>query len=328
MLALINKLRFGNPWKYKAPLLICWPYIMILLTGIKPIEAIYFILMAYSTLFGIASLGYFINDWSDIKSDKKAGKANKMGELNLGFKILILIILLSFSFVPWIWFAKNQYTYILLGSEILLFLLYSLPPFRLKERGTLGILTDSLYAYVVPSMLAGLTFYLIGRGNYVDFEFFMFAVSVWLLVLGIRGILLHQLLDYDNDLDAGVKTFTTKKGTSMAERIIAAVLPIELILLTGFFVFVMNEFWLLFPGYLVYCLFQWMIARKNKEKPSMKDYRKFSYMFLDDFYLDVLPILILTQICISNYYYVPLLVLHVIFFRNFIKNILRKFIPR
>lgn len=328
MLTLINKLRFGNPWKYKAPLLICWPYIMILLTGIKPLEAVYFILLAYSTLFGIASLGYFINDWSDINSDKKASKSNKMGELNLGFKILILLILLSFSFVPWIWLPKNQYTYILLGAEILLFLLYSLPPFRLKEKGVLGILTDSLYAYIVPSMLAGLTFYLVGRGNYIDFEFFVLAISTWLLVVGIRGILLHQLLDYKNDLNAGVKTFVTIKGTSMAERIITALLPVELILLTGFFVFVMNEFWLLFPGYLFYCLFQLLMARKNKEIVNFKEYQKFSYRFLDDFYLDFLPVLILAQLCIANYYYAPLLFLHIIFFRSFIKNILSKFIPR
>lgn len=328
VLSFFTKLRFGNPWKYKAPLLICWTYMMIFLTGIEPKEALIAILMAYSTLFGIAALGYFINDWADIKTDKLAGKPNKLGELNIQLKLLILLILLGFAFVPWIWFPKNQYTYILLGSEIILFLLYSLPPFRLKEKGILGVLTDTLYAYILPTLLASLTFYLIGLEDYPHMFYFLLAVSAWLLVVGIRGILLHQIKDYQNDLNASVKTFVTKRGIEFAEKILGFLLPLELILLTGFFVFVFKEFYLLFPGFILYCIFQFALQAKSKEKITTKDFQKFTNRYYDGFYLDYFPVWILIQLCIYDYYYLPLLLLHMIFFRNFIKNIFSKFIPQ
>lgn len=301
---------------------------MIFFTGIEPKEALIAILLAYSTLFGIASLGYFINDWADIKTDKQAGKPNKLAEFNIGLKLLILLLLLGFAFVPWIWFPKNQYTYILLGSEILLFLLYSLPPFRFKEKGILGVLTDTLYAYILPTLLASLTFYLIGLEDYPHMFYFLVAVSAWLLVVGVRGILLHQVKDYQNDLNASVKTLVTKKGVAFAGRILDVLLPLELILLTGFFVFVFREFYLLFPGFILFCVYQFLVQHKKKEKTGPKDYQKFTNLYFDDFYLDYFPILILIHLCIADYYYAPLLVLHLLFFRSFIKNIFLKFIPR
>ncbi len=328
MLALINRLRFGNPWKYKAPLLICWAYVMILLTGTEPWLAFYFMLLAFSTLFGMAALGYFINDLADISSDKKAGKDNYLSNLSTWMRLLVLSGLLLFSFVPWIWFPKTPFTYVLIGTEIFLFVMYSLPPFRLKQRGILGVFTDALYAYIVPSVLACYTFYQIGKESYIYFGFLMVAISVWLMIVGIRGILLHQLHDYENDLKAGVKTFVTKKGLVSSAKMVSSLLPFEAILMTGFFVFVIDEFYLLFPGLLLFCLYEFALSKKNKEKINTKDYRKFSNRFFDGFYLDFLPVIILIQLCFINYYYSLLLVLHLIFFRSFIKNILRKFIRR
>jgi 4-hydroxybenzoate polyprenyltransferase len=108
-------------------------------------------LLAYATLFGIAGLGYFINDWADIRSDQLAGKPNKVGELSLGVRLLILILLCAFSFLPWLILPMNEYSWALIGIEIILFLMYSLPPLRLKEKGFLGIITDTMYAYISKS---------------------------------------------------------------------------------------------------------------------------------------------------------------------------------
>ena len=324
----INKLRFSNPWKYKAPLLICWPYMLVGFTQTKPIDALFFMSISYCTLFGIAGLGYLINDWADIKSDFRAGKSNKIGELKPALRIIILIILLVVAFAPWVWLPTNIYSYGLILLEVLLFLMYSLPPFRLKERGILGVLTDALYAYVIPSTLASLTFYLVGNANYLEIKYFLIVINVWLLLVGLRGIVLHQIQDHSNDKNAGVKTFATQNGLSLAERLVRSLLPIEIILFTGFFVFVIEDFYLLFPAYIVFIIRRYFQEEKNNHKVTLVNYRRFSCRFLDDFYLDYLPFLILLQLCISNYYYVPLLILHLIFFRSAIKNIFRKFIDK
>lgn len=325
---LINKLRFSNPWKYKAPLLICWTYMIIHYTQVEPISALGYMLLAYATLFGIAGLGYFINDWADIRSDQLAGKPNKVGELSLGVRLLILILLCAFSFLPWLILPMNEYSWALIGIEIILFLMYSLPPLRLKEKGFLGIITDTMYAYIVPSILASLTFYLIVPETDFDLLSYLLVLSIWLTMVGIRGILFHQIQDHDNDKNAGVKTFVTRKGIPLAEQLVRSLLPIEIILFTGFFVFVIEDFYLLFPAYIVFIIIRYFQEGKNNQKVTLVNYRRFSYRFLDDFYLDYLPVLILLQLCISNYYYIPLLVLHLLFFRNAIKNIFRKFIGK
>lgn len=325
---LINKLRFSNPWKYKAPLLICWTYMIIHYTQVEPISALGYMLLAYATLFGIAGLGYFINDWADIRSDQLAGKSNKIGELSLGVRLLILTLLCTFSFLPWLILPMNEYSWVLIGLEIILFLIYSLPPFRLKEKGFFGIITDTMYAYIVPSILASLTFYLIVPETDFDLLSYLLVLSIWLTMVGIRGILLHQIQDHNNDKNSGIRTFITQRGIHVGEKILHKLIPVEGILLILFFVFVRETFYLLIPGYLAFCFYQLYMSSKNKEPIQIKDYRKFSYRLFDDFYLDYLPILILFQMCISNYYYVPILILHLLFYRNAIKNIFRKFIGK
>jgi len=112
-----------------------------------------------------------------------------------------------------------------------------------------------------------------------------------------------------------------KKGSRAAETIIRNLLPIELILFSGFFVFVFNEFFLLFPVYIIFFLIRWYIERKLKEEVSFVNYQRFSFRFLDEFYLDWMPIVILTHLCLFDYGYLTLLGMHLILFRNPIKSL-------
>lgn len=320
----LDKLRFSNPWKYKAPLLISWTYAMTAVSEIDPLNSILHILLAYITLFGIAALGYFINDWADINSDKKAGKHNKLGEYSLLVKILILLFLLVISFGPWFYLPLDKYSLILIAVEILLFVLYSLPPFRLKVRGFLGVICDALYAYVVPSVLASYTFYLLGGATYLMFYTFLSFLIQWLLCIGIRGILLHQLQDYSNDILSNTKTFTTMKGVDKVRNIIQIFLPIELIMMLVFFFVIFPSFYFLLPGYTIFFIVTYLILKRQKTKIIFSDLRLFSYKFYDDFYLDVLPILILAHLCMIDWRYCLILGTHLFLFRNIIKNLMKK----
>lgn len=317
-----SKLRFGNPWKYKAPLLISWTYAITAVSEVDPLKSILHILLAYITLFGIAALGYFINDWADINSDKKAGKHNKLGEYSLLVKILILLFLLVISFGSWFYLPLDKYSLILIAVEILLFVLYSLPPFRLKERGFLGVICDTAYAYIVPSVLASYTFYLLGNRTFVGYHWFVLFMLPWLMLVGVRGILFHQLKDFENDVLSNTNTFTTRWGKDRIERTIKILLPFEAIFMLLFFSCFIQHFFLLLPGYIFYFVIRYFSV--GIKKKIYKDPRQFSYLFYDDFYLDVLPLFVLLHLCLTDWRFSIILITHLILFRNIVKNLLRR----
>jgi len=297
---------------------------MLVVSTIEPIKGIFYILIAYVTLFGIAALGYFINDWADIKSDQKAGKSNKLGEYGLGARWAILLLLLIISFSPWVFLPFDKISGGLIGIEILLFMVYSLPPFRLKERGFWGVICDALYAYAVPAILASYTFYLLGEATYFMFYTFLFLLIPWLLCIGIRGILLHQLQDYSNDILSDTKTFTILVGADRVRRIVRVFLPIEMAMMLLLFTVTFPSFYLLLPGYIVFFILTYLMLKKQNAKSIFFDPRGFSYKFYDDFYLDVLPILILTHLCMIDWIFCLILLIHVLIFRNIIKNLMKK----
>ncbi len=320
---LINKLRFSNPWRFKAPLLLCWPYLLIYVTDTPKVDSLLFIALAYCTLFGIAALGYFINDIADITSDKAAGKPNKIGELPVVLRILIFVALLLIAFIPWIWLPKDAISLTLIIIEFFLFIIYSSPPFRLKEKGVLGVITDSLYAYVVPATLASITFFYVGNKNYQLFLELIIVSTMWLFMVGLRGILLHQLQDHQNDLNAGVKTFVTKKGYTNVENLVKGLLQVEILFFLLFLIFLLPELYLIIPCYILFLIIRLHQLRKNGEE---NDYRKFSYRLLDDFYLDFLPVLILIHLALVYYLFLFILIAHLILFRSFIRTIIKRFI--
>jgi len=170
------------------------------------------LLVFYSFYLGTGLFGYFINDISDENTDKKAGKINVTTNLSARWKFTLILILFLIGCFPIIFFSPN--TSVLVILEYILLLIYSFPPFRLKERGFVGIITDSLYAYFIPSLIL-LTF--LSSFTEVQFLFWIF-LPLFGLVLGISNILNHQLEDFDNDIITQTKTFSTT-NRRLAERL-------------------------------------------------------------------------------------------------------------
>src|SRR5262245_54556734 len=78
-----RKLRLSNPWNYKAPLLISFPYYIIGAAGVPLSRGLLGIVASFCTIVGIAGLAYFINDAADIEKDRLAGRENALARLSL-----------------------------------------------------------------------------------------------------------------------------------------------------------------------------------------------------------------------------------------------------
>lgn len=188
----------------------------------------FYLLIAFATSVGIAGIGYMFNDYVDFDDDVKNNKKNIFINQSKTQIVLLAFVFLTFAINPWFFFPITSFSIFLILTEFFLLFAYAFPPFRLKERPILGIICDSLYAQVIPCVLAVYTFYQIGD----KFEFrdeLLFLYVFWLLIFGVRNILLHQLEDYINDKNTNTTTFATTFGLAHTKRIIRYIIFFEII---------------------------------------------------------------------------------------------------
>jgi 4-hydroxybenzoate polyprenyltransferase len=316
-----KKLRLSNPWNYKVPFLICVPYFLFLLGNNNSSKhSFYNILASITIIIGVSGIGYLTNDIGDRKKDalvQKHNVASNLSGLNL---IILMFFFLTLVLMPWYYLPFNKMSILLLMFQIFLFCLYSLPPFRLKEKGLWGILTDSLYAHVNPALLAAYTFYLLGYVSFHNFIQFVLFLCLWQFILGIRNIFFHQIKDYENDISSGTNTFVTTYGKLKSINLCENwLLPIEVasFLLFSIFILKFNSLLiLLITGYWI------LVFVKNKNIISQFNFRDRANLFLDNLYIKWLPLAVLTALCIKSIYFCPLIILHFLIFRNGIKSFL------
>jgi hypothetical protein len=121
---------------------------------------------------------------------------------------------------------------VLTFGALLLVLAYSMPPLRIKERKWMGVFADAAAAHVYPAILsiiiasqwdAGAI-----RGTLIV------PVVFWSLMLGLRGILTHQLLEADRDRESGLITVVHDHGAgALVKWLKYLVAPIEIASLTA-----------------------------------------------------------------------------------------------
>lgn len=222
--------RVGQWWDYKlvpifsifyataltgqGPVASIWPAAIVLLLAIAP---------------GAAYVS-ILNDITDRSEDLRAGKPNRMAGRPSWLVVLLVAAPVSVGVVFTVLWRDDA----LLMSAYLCawaaFSLYSLPPFRLKNRGILGVIADASGAHLFPTLVAALLA-LRWMGREADY-IWLLAVGAWAFACGLRGILWHQLYDRENDRKIGVQTFVVRRSARTAVRLARyAIFPLELIAL-------------------------------------------------------------------------------------------------
>lgn len=192
-------------------------------------ELLYFFIL----LILVASLGFFIGEWSDIHDDQISGKSNKLKSISTKFRILILTIIISLIILCCflLHLSKNQLG--LVGIQILAFIFYSVPPFRLKKNPIASIVLDSLYS--------GTLMYILAYSFITDFRLTVFIlIGITGILKGLRGYLLHTIHDAGNDLKAGIKSLANSISNNNILSGLQVIFLLEVITL-GVLIFLFQE---------------------------------------------------------------------------------------
>jgi 4-hydroxybenzoate polyprenyltransferase len=277
---------------------------------------------------GIATFGYVVNDLTDINQDIRSGHYNIVAGHNRFRRLGIIALFLLIGILPWAWLPTSPLILVLLLLEYGLFLAYSIPPLRLKTRGLLGPITDSLYAYVLPVTIATI----VGANGDLNpaLVTYILILAVWSFLFGIVGILKHQLFDYCRDRVDEILTFAVQKGWDKAinSAIILAGFVFCFYLLLIIVQGLASPFIpLLFLLHFSWTLWRWIKCNRFVSNPfqpvSRPDFLHLIYnLFVGEFCWYWQPLIILFLLSLRSSEFIILLLSHILIFPNGIKRIL------
>jgi len=223
-----------------------------------------------------------LNDYFDKSIDRTSGKESVLGMLKNRQQKLALLIVLVIGPITFIPFYKYQIATIFLLLSYMSAIVYSAPPLRLKEKGTWGIICASLGQRVFPLLI-----------TYSVFEHFKLDTIVFVglsFLIGLRWILVHQLLDRDRDLKTNVQTFVTCTSKEKAYDLILFLFALEFISAVIFVWTIAYTAPFILPlaiAYLVYELYLYPFWKKLGLKRMICSY---DFAPLADFYFFWLPL--------------------------------------
>ncbi|MGH7449864.1 MAG: UbiA family prenyltransferase [bacterium] len=317
--------RAGRWLQWKIPPLLAAAYAMILVNGMALPLAARTLALSLLCIFSVAAYGHVINDIFDIPQDLAAGKKNALAGLSSLQRCLWVLLFIATGFAPLVFFDFGLTATILLIVNYLLPTLYSIPIVRLKERGFAGVIADALGAHAVPtSFMAVAVNHLTPMPSKLGLAVAISAAT-WALFAGLRGIIIHQIVDHRHDRQTGVVTFASgKKWKQLRAIVLKFFLPGELSGLI-FFLGLVTPFAPIIPAFaLIYILsetakikLKWKLPLFYPEHPTKEPYLP---LLNNEFHEVWLPCALAAQLVFKEPGYGLIFILHVILFRPIIKE--------
>ncbi|HXH20212.1 MAG TPA: UbiA family prenyltransferase [Chitinophagales bacterium] len=309
-------LRFYTWWNYKLPPLFGIAFFFVLYTHLSFTVTLQRLAILIVCMIGTAGFGHYLNDLTDIEADRISGKPNNASGHSTARKIFTLGLLLMLGLLPWFIFYEASTLHFLVLVVFLLFVLYSVPPVRLKNRGFWGIFSDTLYAHAIPAVVVSLA--ITEEAQMTDKTFnLMLIIFVWQFFTGFRNIAFHQFEDFEQDRLTGTHTWAVRLGAEKMKRLCVRIIyPLELI---TFLLFLVALFQIsIFGGVLLLAMitFRLYIYLFIYEKGYLFSWRNY-FSFVNNSYEEDIPITLLICLCISNPVFVFLLILYCILFPEF-----------
>ena len=226
-LEIFQTVRAAEWWEFKLSPILASAYATAFLLKTSIISLWPQLLVALVALAACAAYVSVINDLTDSKEDQASGKANRVVGKSRAFVTATLACCLLLGLVVSVCWRREPLLLSLYLASWIVFTLYSLPPFRLKTRGVLGLLADASGAHLFPTLLIVC---IVNRQLAARVDLIWLAsVAAWSLSFGARGILWHQLSDLHNDEKVGLNTFARRHKTAWLRRLGNLVIfPVEL----------------------------------------------------------------------------------------------------
>jgi len=214
-------IRLTRWWTFLVPFLLGLLYVNFYLEEISAGESLLLTVLFFITFCGTIAFGYFLNDVTDIGIDREAGITNLAAANGSRKNYLILFILIVAALLPWLFLPRNQYNVSLYIFQLLLLFTYSVFPIRLKRYPIACVITDALYNSAVPLLIIFSTFIVPEVFCCNTKVCIVFITTIlWAFLKGIRGILLHQIGDRNNDRKTSINTFVLYYGPLKSFKLI------------------------------------------------------------------------------------------------------------
>jgi 1,4-dihydroxy-2-naphthoate octaprenyltransferase len=209
--------------------LVAVAYLQVGWRGVETQDAILRTLALVVSAAALAAYAHIINDTFDIRSDRLAGKPNRMARFSARTRAGLIACAALAGLVPWFWISLPASAAVLLGAIYVAPWIYSAPPVRLKEHEVGGPLTDAANAFVLPSLFTIALFAPLGPAAGPE-ALLVISTLLWSAGRGIRSILIHQITDAANDRASGTWTLIARIGPERATRLMRRWLfPVEVV---------------------------------------------------------------------------------------------------
>ena len=311
--------RAGEWWDYKLVPILSTFYATALVLRV-PVIAMWS--SALSLLLAIATAAIYasaVNELTDRADDATAGKRNRAADRPRSVAALLAVSVGAGLTFAWLWRSDTPLLSCYLAT-LLAFALYSLPPVRLKKRGLPGVLCVAAGEQMFPALTAVL---IACRGaQRAASGAWVCSVAVWALAFGLRGIVWHQLRDVENDRAAGVRTFASRQPRTASAIGTFVVFPLEL----GAFAAMLWQIGGAWPAafLLLYTLYAIRSARRGQVTPVIVAPKPRSFIVLQDFYTDLLPIALLIAASVRDRRDLVILAAHLLLFPRAVVHAIRR----
>lgn len=204
-------------WEFKLSPIFATVYATALLLDVSIASLWPLLLLALGALVPGAAYVSVLNDLTDMEEDVASGKANRLVGRSRAFAAAVLACCVLPGVAVAVYWRGDALLLSLYLAAWVAFTLYSVPPFRLKKRGVLGLLADASGAHLFPTLVVVVLVFR-WRAAAPDAAWFA-AVAVWALSLGLRGNLWHQLGDRANDEKVRLRTFARRHKITLLQRV-------------------------------------------------------------------------------------------------------------
>jgi 4-hydroxybenzoate polyprenyltransferase len=314
-LSFFKAIRSHDWWLYKIPPLLAIAYAEILLLDLPALQSILTVTALLFAIACVAAYGHIINDSFDVEVDRQVSKRNSMAQFLPWQRTLFCLAFAGLGFSLPVLMNFGSLAIALLGINYLLPTLYSAPPFRFKEKGILGIISDAAGAHAIPTLFIATTFSHLVAAPPLQEIGLAIAATAWSFFAGIRGILLHQLWDRDDDLRSNVKTLVTESEVeSVRFWMSRIVFPIELLLLSSLILVIAPSSSLILVFTIVYFLLKITLFKTDPTATFDPAPIQKAYVVPHDFYEVGLPIILSVTLSLQNAWFAILLLLQVTLF--------------
>lgn len=222
------------------------------------------IILFFAMILLLLAFGFSINDCFDTKEDKyKEEIKNPIVRKEMSFKESFLLALLSGVLGLTLSVILGFKVFLLCLAAVLTCFFYSAPPFRLKSRPVVDLISHGLFAGAFIFLLP-----LVAFQEKLSLIYYLMAFSVFYLSVTLE--LRNHLEDYKTDKEAGLKTTVCVLGYEKSERLLRYLAIFYPLILTPLFFLFLNQYFFLFFIFSLIFLFLFLLSKNYQ---LIKNYR-------------------------------------------------------